>query len=45
MPARMITPSPLYAILTHGAGTAHGGGTNQIEIIDLASPPEDVHVW
>jgi pyruvate kinase len=33
------------AILTHGAGTAHGGGTNQIEVIDLSNPPDDVHVW
>jgi pyruvate kinase len=33
------------AILTHGAGTAHGGGTNQIEVIDLGSPPDEVHVW
>ena len=33
------------AILTHGAGTAHGGGTNQIEIIDLDLPLDDVHVW
>lgn len=33
------------AILTHGSGTAHGGGTNQIEVIDLDNPPDDVHVW
>ena len=33
------------AILTHGAGTAHGGGTNQIEFIDLDLPLDDLHVW
>jgi len=33
------------AVLTHGAGTAHGGGTNQIEVIDLGSPPDDVYMW
>jgi pyruvate kinase len=33
------------AILTHGAGTAHGGGTNQIEVIDLDRPLDDIHVW
>ena len=33
------------AILTHGAGTAHGGGTNQIEVIDLDRPPDDVFMW
>jgi len=33
------------AILTHGAGTAHGGGTNQIEVIDLDLPLDDIHVW
>jgi len=33
------------AVLTHGAGTAHGGGTNQIEIIDLDRPLDDVFVW
>ena len=33
------------AILTHGAGTAHGGGTNQIEVIDLDRPLDDLHVW
>ena len=33
------------AILTHGAGTAHGGSTNQIEVIDLDLPLDDIHVW
>ena len=33
------------AILTHGSGTAHGGGTNQIEVIDLDRPLDDLHVW
>ena len=33
------------AILTHGSGTVRGGGTNQIEIVDLSHPPDDVFVW
>jgi pyruvate kinase len=33
------------AILTHGSGTALGGGTNQIEIVDLGHPPDDRVVW
>jgi pyruvate kinase len=32
-------------ILTHGSGTAHGGGTNQIEFIDLGRPANDVTIW
>jgi pyruvate kinase len=33
------------AVLTHGSGTVLGGGTNQIEIVDLSHPPDDVFVW
>jgi pyruvate kinase len=33
------------AILTHGSGTVQGGGTNQIEIVDLSHPPDDIFVW
>jgi pyruvate kinase len=33
------------AILTHGSGTVLGGGTNQIEIVDLGHPPDDLFVW
>ena len=32
-------------VLTHGSGTALGGGTNQIEIVDLSHPTDDVFVW
>jgi pyruvate kinase len=33
------------AVLTHGSGTVLGGGTNQIEIVDLSHPPDDLFVW
>jgi pyruvate kinase len=34
-----------FAVLTHGSGTVLGGGTNQIEIVDLSHPADDVFVW
>jgi pyruvate kinase len=33
------------AILTQGSGTGHTGGTNQIEIINLDRPADEITIW